>query len=170
MSKLGGKRPSAPLVLSMVAVVLALTGTSIALPGTNTVDGGDIKKETIKGKDIKDETITGDQVKETSLKGVRAKASNVMAATVSDWSVATDCAVDSNTEGITGAVVGTNCEITFPKSVQNCTVGATPVHPTDDVSAQTSVRKISGAVVRVTRIDELGEPRPGLFSIIAVCP
>ena len=167
MSKLGGKRPSAPLVLSVVAVVLALAGTSIALPGTNTVDSGDIKKETIKGKDVKDETITGAQVKEATLKGVRAKASNVMAATVSG---ATDCAVDSNTEGVTGTLAGTNCDITFPKSVQNCTVGATPLYPTDNQSAQASIRKVSGAVVRVTRIDELGEPRPGFFSIIAVCP
>jgi len=36
------------VVLGVIAILIALSGTSIALPGKNTVDSGDIKKNAVK--------------------------------------------------------------------------------------------------------------------------
>ena len=49
--------PSPALVVALVALVAALTGSAIALPGKGSVDSGDIKNRTIVGKDIKRSTI-----------------------------------------------------------------------------------------------------------------
>ena len=51
------RRPSPALVLSVVALFAALSGAAIALPGKNTVDSGDVKKNSLKGKDIKESTL-----------------------------------------------------------------------------------------------------------------
>jgi hypothetical protein len=43
------------LVVSMVALFVALSGAALALPGQNTVTSGDIANETLKSVDLKDE-------------------------------------------------------------------------------------------------------------------
>ncbi len=40
------RRPSPAMAVAFVALLAALSGTAIALPGTNTVDSGDIKNNT----------------------------------------------------------------------------------------------------------------------------
>lgn len=45
-------RPSGSMAIAVVALIAALTGGVVALPGTNTVDSGDIKNRTIAVKDI----------------------------------------------------------------------------------------------------------------------
>ena len=47
------KRPSAALIVALVALVAALAGTAVALPGKNSVDKNDIKKNAVKSKAIK---------------------------------------------------------------------------------------------------------------------
>ena len=47
------KRPSAALIVAMVALVAALAGSAVALPGKNAVDKNDIKKNAVKSKAIK---------------------------------------------------------------------------------------------------------------------
>jgi hypothetical protein len=50
-------RLSAPLVISMLALFAALGGVAGALPGKNTVNSGDVKKNSLKGVDIKESTL-----------------------------------------------------------------------------------------------------------------
>jgi hypothetical protein len=95
-------------------------------------------------------------------------ADNVMAATVP---VGDSCVITAQTGGITGADAPPFCNVTFPKSVDACVVGATPIHPSADPAGQANVRKLGGAVVRVSRFDGAGgTPTRGLFSLYAVCP
>ncbi|MGH2555093.1 MAG: hypothetical protein ACRDHO_05195 [Actinomycetota bacterium] len=95
-------------------------------------------------------------------------ADNVMAATVP---VGNSCVITGQTGGITAADSGNFCDVTFPKSVDTCVVGATPIHPNDDPAGQANVRKLGGAVVKVSRFDGTGgTPTRGLFSLYAVCP
>ena len=57
--------PSPGLVVGVVALIAALSGTAIALPGKNTVDSGDIKKGAVKTSDIARgtvQTLTGTKV------------------------------------------------------------------------------------------------------------
>jgi hypothetical protein len=44
--------PSPAMAVAFVALLAALSGTAIALPGKNTVDSGDISKGSIKPSEI----------------------------------------------------------------------------------------------------------------------
>ena len=55
-------RSAVPLVLSALALFAATTGVAAALPGTNTVNSGDIKNEKVKSQDLKDGSITKDDL------------------------------------------------------------------------------------------------------------
>jgi hypothetical protein len=46
------RRPSPALVVSVIALAVALSGTAMALPGKNTVDSGDIVKKQVKASDL----------------------------------------------------------------------------------------------------------------------
>jgi hypothetical protein len=48
-------RPSPALVISMLALMISISGVAVALPGTNTVNSGDIVNGTIKSIDLKDD-------------------------------------------------------------------------------------------------------------------
>ena len=50
-------RPSPALVVAMVALIAAVSGTALALPGKNSVKSNDIAKGAVKGKDIKNEAV-----------------------------------------------------------------------------------------------------------------
>ena len=52
MNRWSFRRPSAPLVISCVALFVALSGSAIALQGKNTVDSGDIKPGAVHQSDI----------------------------------------------------------------------------------------------------------------------
>ena len=47
------RRPSPAFVLATIALLVALGGSAIALPGKNSVDSGDIKNGQVKTKDMK---------------------------------------------------------------------------------------------------------------------
>jgi hypothetical protein len=57
-----GKRPSAALLISMVALIVALGGTSVALEGRNTVDRNDIKRNAVGAKQIRDRAVAGGEI------------------------------------------------------------------------------------------------------------
>jgi hypothetical protein len=50
-------RPSPTVVVSALALLVTFSGVAGALPGKNTVDSGDVKKDALKGKDIKESTL-----------------------------------------------------------------------------------------------------------------
>ena len=83
-------RPSPAFVVSMIALLIALSGTALALPGTNTVNSGDIVDETIKSIDLKDnqavassdvidQTLTESDVAPDSLTGASVAPDSIQA-------------------------------------------------------------------------------------------
>lgn len=60
-----GRRPSASLVISVIALFVALGGTSYA---TLTITGKDVKNGSLTGKDIKDSSLTSADVRNRSLR------------------------------------------------------------------------------------------------------
>lgn len=61
-------RNVAPLLLSGLALFAATTGVAAALPGTETVNSGDIKDNTVKTQDLKDgKAVEGADVVDDSL-------------------------------------------------------------------------------------------------------
>lgn len=151
LRKLPG-RPSPGVVVAIVALVLALTGSAIALPGRDSVNSGDIKNNTVRSKDLKNgkgvksadvkngslkgrdlagDTVTGAQVDESSL-GVVAKNDLLWALVDLDSGGAT--VVRGN--GATGAsrsLVGI-FKATFNRDVSACVIQATPAEASGGLS------------------------------------
>ena len=67
-------RPSPALIVAMIALVAALAGSAVALPGKSQVDKNDIKKNAVKGKQVKNDSLTGDDVNEATLGQVPSAA------------------------------------------------------------------------------------------------
>lgn len=71
------RRPSPSMIVAVCALIVALSGTAIALPGTNKVQRNDIKRnavvskhvrgQSLKGNDLRDETIGSRQVGDDAL-------------------------------------------------------------------------------------------------------
>jgi hypothetical protein len=87
MKKRLAKLPSPAMAVAFVALLAALTGTAVALPGSNSVTGGDIRNgavttsdirnSTVRGRDVRNNTLTGSDVNENGLGTVpRANAAN----------------------------------------------------------------------------------------------
>jgi hypothetical protein len=159
-------RPSPAIIVAIAALVAALAGTAVAANPDATTSALTKKKvKKIANKQI-DKAAPGLSVASADV------AENVMAATVP---AGDSCTITSQTGGISAVLVGSGqtgvCDVTFPRSVEDCSVGATPLHPLQDIAGQASVRYLGGAEVRVTRRNGLDNfQAAGLFSIFAVCP
>jgi hypothetical protein len=62
-------RPSPALIVGLVALVLAMSGAAIALPGKDTVGSNDIKDNAVRSKQIKGKSVKGSDVQGDALKG-----------------------------------------------------------------------------------------------------
>jgi hypothetical protein len=63
------RKPSPSLVLSIIALFVALGGVSYGLAGKNTVKSDDIVNGTVKGKDIKNDGVKSKDIKNDGVKG-----------------------------------------------------------------------------------------------------
>ena len=76
------------LAVSLVALFAAITGAAAALPGSQTVNSGDIKNETVKSIDLKDgKAVASTDVIDESLLGVDVKDGEIASADVADDSL-----------------------------------------------------------------------------------
>lgn len=62
-------RPSPAMAVALIALVAALTGSAIALPGKGRVDSGDIKNNSVRGEDLRNGGIGTADVKKDGLTG-----------------------------------------------------------------------------------------------------
>ena len=84
-------RGAPALVISIVALFAALSGAAVALPGTETVNSGDIKNESVKSVDLKDgQAVTSDDVTDESLTGADLADGTVAGAEIANDSVASE--------------------------------------------------------------------------------
>jgi len=122
-SRLRPRRPSAGLVVAVVALVFALSGAAVALPGKNKVDKNDIAKNAVTSKALKngavteaklgagavtsaklaDNAVTGAKVDEASLGIVPAAAKAATAATADKATTAQTAAKADSAEKATSA-------------------------------------------------------------------
>jgi hypothetical protein len=77
-------RPTPSLVVAVLALVVALAGTSYAAA---TIGSAQIKNNSVKGKDIKDGSLTGKDVKDGSLAGPDVADGSLTGADVQDGSL-----------------------------------------------------------------------------------
>jgi hypothetical protein len=83
----GRGRPSPAMVVAFVALLAALSGTAVALPGTNTVDSGDIKQGAVKTKDIANGAVTTKKLKNGAVATKKLKNGAVNSQKVKDESL-----------------------------------------------------------------------------------
>jgi hypothetical protein len=57
------RKPSAASLLAFIALVAALSGSAVALPGTSSVDSADIKNNTVRGKDLRNNDVRGRDIR-----------------------------------------------------------------------------------------------------------
>jgi hypothetical protein len=101
------------LVISLVALFAALSGAALALPGTQTVNSGDIKDNAVKSIDLKDNAaVTTDDVVDESLTGTDVADGSIAGGDVTDESIASNditndtvLSADIADQAITGADV-----------------------------------------------------------------
>lgn len=62
-------RPSPALIVALVALLAAMSGAAVALPGKKTVGPGDIKDGAVGSRQIKAKSVKGSDVQEDALKG-----------------------------------------------------------------------------------------------------
>jgi hypothetical protein len=68
------KRITPALVLSAVALFTALSGAAVALPGSNTVNSGDIIDQTVKARDMKTASVKADELGD----GIQPRSNSVL--------------------------------------------------------------------------------------------
>ena len=65
---LASRRPTPAMAVAFVALLAALSGTAVALPGSNSVDSGDIRNKQVKGRDLANNAVTGKKVKNSAIR------------------------------------------------------------------------------------------------------
>ena len=81
------RRPTPAMVVAFVALLAALSGTAVALPGTNTVDSGDIKNSTIRSKDIRNNNVRSGDIRNNSVRSGDVRNSTLTGTDVRDESL-----------------------------------------------------------------------------------
>jgi hypothetical protein len=84
---LARRRPSPAMAVAFVALLAAVSGTAVALPGRNTVDSGDLKRGAVKNVDIGRGAVTGSKVRNRTLTGPKLRANSVTGAQIDEASL-----------------------------------------------------------------------------------
>jgi hypothetical protein len=80
--------PAPGLVVAIVALVAALAGSAVALPGKNSVDGNDLRRGVVKTKNIKKNAVTRSKIKPGAVNGSRVADESLTGADVAEESLA----------------------------------------------------------------------------------
>jgi hypothetical protein len=76
-SLLAGRKPSPSMIVACVALIAALTGTAVALPGKRDVDRNDLRRNVVKSWNVKPEVLKAADVKDESLSGAELQSDSV---------------------------------------------------------------------------------------------
>jgi hypothetical protein len=174
MKRLMRKRPSPAMVVSVIALIVALGGTAIA---AQSINGGAIKKQTIGGGKLKQKTLTGFQINTNKL-GVVPAAKR---AAHTYWAVVNNPASPGNAalarasdEGISASEGGGAVTVTFPLNISGCAnvAGRNNAGTTAPGAgtAQTNTSPANANAIEVRTKDAKGDPEDADFHLIVICP
>ena len=174
MKTLKKRRPSPAMVVALIALVAAVTGTAYA---AQTINGGAIKKQTIGGGKLKKNTLTGFQINNNKLGTVPlAKvATHTFWAVVDNPAGAGNAALARSSGPNVSAVEGGGAvTVIFPFNVSRCAnvagrnnAGATVPNPG---YAQTNTSAANPNAIEVRTKGKDGAPEDAHFHLIVICP
>jgi hypothetical protein len=72
------------MAIAFIALLAALSGTAVALPGTNSVDSGDIKNGAVKSGDVKNNNLRSGDVRNNTLRGADVRNNSLTGADVNE--------------------------------------------------------------------------------------
>jgi hypothetical protein len=174
MKRLMRRRPSPAMLVSVIALIVALGGTAIAAQNIN---GGAIKKQTIGGGKLKQKTLTGFQINTNKLGTVPSarRASHTYWAVVNNPSSPGNAALArASDEGISASEGGGAVTVTFPVNISGCAnvssrnnAGTTPPGAG---TAQTNTSAANANAIEVRTRDAKGDPDDADFHLVVICP
>lgn len=168
------RKPSAAMVVAVIALIVALAGTAYA---AQTINGGAIKKQTIGGGKLKKKTLTGFQINTNKL-GVVPSAQR---AAHTYWAVVNNPAGAGNATlarasdaGITATEGGGAVAVIFPANVSICANVSSRNNAGTTVPgagyAQSNVSPANPNALEVRTRDEKGADADADFHLVVVCP
>ena len=92
--------------VAFVALLAALSGTAVALPGTNSVDSGDIKNGQVKNKDIRRNAVTGAKVKNGGLAGADVRNDSLTGLDINESTLSTVPSASTATTAASATTAG----------------------------------------------------------------
>jgi hypothetical protein len=168
------RRPSAAMVVAVIALIVALAGTAYA---AQSINGGAIKKQTIGAGKIKHKTLTGYQINLNKLGTVPSakRAAHTYWAVVNNPPGAGNAALARASDaGITASEGGGAVAVVFPTNVSVCANVAARNNAGTTVPgagyAQTNVSAANPNAIEVRTRDEKGADADADFHLIVVCP
>ena len=174
MKQLTDRRPSASMVVAIIALVVALAGTAYA---AQTINGGAIKKQTIGAGKLKHKTLTGYQINTNKLGVVPAaqRASHTYWAVINNPAGVGNAALARASDaGITATEGGGAVTVVFPINVSGCADVAGRDNAGTTVPgagyAQTNTSPANPNAIEVRTRNEKGENEDADFHLIVVCP
>ncbi len=174
MNWLKQSRPSPALVVSLIAMVVALAGTAYAAQAIN---GGAIKKQTIGGGKLKQKTLTGFQINTNKLGTVPAakRAAHTYWAVVNNpGSPGNATLARASDAGIAATEGGGGVSVTFPVNVTGCANVAGRNNAGTSVPnagyAQTNSSAANPNAIEVHTRDKAGVNEDADFHLLVICP
>lgn len=174
MRQLKSRRPSSAMVVSIIALVVALAGTAYA---AQTINGGAIKKQTIGAGKLKHKTLTGYQINTNKLGVVPAaqRASHTYWAVVNNPAGTGNAALARASDTtITATEGGGAVTVAFPINVSGCADVAGRDNAGTTVPgagyAQTNTSPANPNAIEVRTRNEKGENEDADFHLIVICP
>jgi hypothetical protein len=162
MSRFRDKLAGAALLVAIAAVVLAATGTGIALPGKHTVSSGDIKPGAVKSKQIKDGKVRPQDLANKTRMWARVSGDgNLVSA--SKGNVTTE----RTNEGVYAVDFNANDLSLCAWIVQISSFVPGGDIPSGEVTAE--IAASANDTVRVGTHDHIGDPKNHGFTLIVFC-
>lgn len=172
-------RPTPAMAVAFTALLLALGGTAVALPGKNTVDSGDIKNNSIRaadlrsrsldGTDIKINRVGGNAIKEEGLE--LEKIGKVPLAELADRATAADTATTATTaetantaNTATTATTAATANAVAPNGVNSAAIQDDAVTAAKIGANEVRASELTGTTVRSTS-DVVAPADSGIVSL-----
>lgn len=176
MRRLLSRRVGSAHLIGIAALVLALTGTSIALPGTNTVGSRDIRPKAVHGSDVALNTLNGRHIRENKLGAVKKakRATHIHWVVVNNPAGAANASIARSSAPVPSVTEATAVQVNFGFNVTGCSWTATRSSP-GNAAEPTGFAQADGLdgnpnVVEVrTRAGTNGTGEDGNFHLLVVC-
>ena len=177
MSNSDARLPSPSMLVAVIALVAALSGSALALPGKGKVNGGDIKSDSIKSRHIRADSVKSRHIRDGKIRVADVEES-LRPVPGPVWAVVN---ADATAPGIVQGkeVVGLerlgegSYDVRFGRDVGACSFAATPRAGNTSATAITTALNpppgLDANEVRVSTRDNSGQPVDADFSVQVLC-